>query len=146
MFRALKPRGIVVIVGGTGADYPRVYERLDEVARAITRSAHCAHFVRLFIVSTGTSRRRKSSSYTVPFSACCEHCSRCIGLWTNSQRSYLETFGNPVFHYAGRRSSVFGFIAPNRPPGVPSANGSRLTSRSSPTPRTGAAHRHSVRS
>jgi hypothetical protein len=31
-FRALKPGGLVVVVGGTGGDYPRVYDILDEIA------------------------------------------------------------------------------------------------------------------
>ena len=33
VFGALKPRGIVIVVGGSGADYPMVYESLDKVAK-----------------------------------------------------------------------------------------------------------------
>jgi SAM-dependent methyltransferase len=33
VFRALRPRGIVIIVGGTGGKYPLIYEKLDAIAR-----------------------------------------------------------------------------------------------------------------
>ena len=33
VFRALKPLGIVIVVGATGDPYPRVYEKIDAIAR-----------------------------------------------------------------------------------------------------------------
>jgi hypothetical protein len=33
VFRALKPRGLVLVVGGTGGEYPDIYESLDDIAK-----------------------------------------------------------------------------------------------------------------
>jgi len=33
VFRALKPRGLVVVVGGTGNQYPAIYDKLEEIAQ-----------------------------------------------------------------------------------------------------------------
>jgi hypothetical protein len=33
VFRALKPGGLVVVVGGSGSDYPRIYESIEGIAK-----------------------------------------------------------------------------------------------------------------